>query len=156
MTNSIDTELQQAQPSMARFFAGLVGSILLTTVLWITTEKTNSAVHDLLLGIYLMGLGVLGTVCKFFFVRIPFLADIIAVEKSYWFLNSIVFIAGLCFFIGHFFHQGQAPEKPSSISSLTLRSSRTPPALPAVLSQHFAISASFRASVQARPVSSVS
>jgi hypothetical protein len=36
---------------------------------------------------------------------------------------------------------------------LTLRSSRTPPALPSALSQQFAISASFIASVQARPLS---
>jgi len=36
---------------------------------------------------------------------------------------------------------------------LTLRSSRTPPALPFVLSQHFAISAPLIASVQARPLS---
>ena len=36
---------------------------------------------------------------------------------------------------------------------LTLRSSRTPPALPFVLSQHFAISAPLIASVQAVPLS---
>ena len=36
---------------------------------------------------------------------------------------------------------------------LTLRSSRTPPALPSALSQHFAISAPFIVSVQARPLS---
>ena len=36
-----------------------------------------------------------------------------------------------------------------STQHLTLRSSRTPPALPSVLSQHFAISAPLIASVQA-------
>jgi hypothetical protein len=40
-----------------------------------------------------------------------------------------------------------------SPAGLTLRSSRTPPALPSVLSQHFAIPASFIASVQAGPLS---
>ena len=37
--------------------------------------------------------------------------------------------------------------------ALTLRSTRTPPALPSVLSQHLAISAPLVASVQAGPVS---
>jgi hypothetical protein len=37
--------------------------------------------------------------------------------------------------------------------ALTLRSSRTPPALPSALSQHFAVSAPLIVSVQARPLS---
>ena len=41
----------------------------------------------------------------------------------------------------------------SSVAGLTLRSSRTPPALSSALSQLFAISASFSASVQAGPLS---
>jgi hypothetical protein len=41
----------------------------------------------------------------------------------------------------------------NTLSGLTLRSTRTPPALPSVLSQHFAISAPLIASVQAWPVS---
>ena len=41
----------------------------------------------------------------------------------------------------------------SSVAGLTLRSSRTPPALSSALSQHLAISASFIVSVQAGPVS---
>jgi hypothetical protein len=43
----------------------------------------------------------------------------------------------------------------SFMGCLTFRSSRTPPALPSVLSQHLAISASFIASVQAWPLSFV-
>ncbi len=39
-----------------------------------------------------------------------------------------------------------------SQARLTLRSSRTPPALPSALSQHFAISAPLIASVQAGPL----
>jgi len=39
------------------------------------------------------------------------------------------------------------------LAALTLRSSRTPPALPSVLSQHLAISAPFIVSVQAWPLS---
>jgi len=39
------------------------------------------------------------------------------------------------------------------IHALTLRSSRTPPALPFALSHHFAISASLIVSVQAWPLS---
>jgi hypothetical protein len=38
-------------------------------------------------------------------------------------------------------------------ANLTLRSSRTPPALPSALSQHFAILAPLIVSVQAGPVS---
>jgi len=38
-------------------------------------------------------------------------------------------------------------------AGLTVRSSRTPPALPSALSQHFAISAPLIVSVQARPLS---
>jgi len=42
----------------------------------------------------------------------------------------------------------------AGLGGLTFRSTRTPPALPFALSQHFASSASFIVSVQAGPVSS--
>jgi len=46
----------------------------------------------------------------------------------------------------------QAKGRKPWMAGLTFRSTRTPPALPSALSQHFAIPAPFSASVQAGPV----
>ena len=60
-----------------------------------------------------------------------------------------------CQLIGNLYPYSRplAPTSSPARQRLTIGSTRTPPALPSALSQHFAISASFCASVQAVPVS---
>jgi len=70
-------------------------------------------------------------------------------------LNIPVVLAFIClsWFLFHQYFGAPSTQPPSQVNRLTSRSSRTPPALPSALSQHFAISASFVASVQAGPLS---
>lgn len=80
-----------------QLFIFFSGYIALSTALYFGSPMVSPTAQTVLLGAYFILLGLIGIIAKFFFFKVPFLADLVSIENSYRILNSVLIVIGLVF-----------------------------------------------------------